>query len=83
MSEQQPQTIDGSLKKGVAPIKKEYLIENKAHVINLDFVSEQDADRIKTTNTAEAGDAQQEPGEKRPRIDDRDNPHKKLKSTLR
>lgn len=68
--------MDTPVKKGVAPIKKEYLIENKAHVINLDFVSEQDASRIKSNNDAGSEPSQ---GEKRPRLDDRDNPDKKFK----
>lgn len=60
--------------KGIAPIKKEFLVLNKGQIINWDFVLDQDQTATETSEKPEEG------GEKRPRMDDRDlHPEKRFK----
>lgn len=56
--------------KGVAPIKREFLVLSKGQIINWDFVPDDEKN--------DGGDGENK-GQKRGRVDDRDNPDKRFK----
>lgn len=77
-----PESVKLETPKGVAPVKKEFLVLVKGQVINWDFVSDDAKDGSQIANTNQDDDGgQTTQGEKRPRVDDRDIPgnHKKFK----
>lgn len=74
---QKPAKAEIALPKGVAPIKKEFLVLTGNRVINWDHLP--DREHPKDANDNDTDDK----GEKRPRVDDRDLPDNQKKFKLR
>lgn len=66
---------DCALPKGVAPIKKEFLVKAKSHIINWDHLADDEAPQ--STGATESGDNDGDSSEKQKRVDDRDLPPSK------